>query len=438
MSEAKVIFIFIKENEKKETKEEKISIQCTTDETMKDICEKFLNKIIYKNIDSLIFLYEGTQINFKSKFVEQVNPQDKKNIMNIFVYQKEIFISPKSRQKIKLNNPKLEEIKLSNDELIESINGIKFQIDNIIKTNINSELKNQLKNINRICDTINNDIKNNNEKINNLLNDSSNNNSNNNNDKINDNNKININNRNLLGNIKKNEKDDGYMLIKKMFSHLNEKIKLKIIKYNKNFQKKIDITLNNYKNYSKRYIIYENWYYGKEFEGYSDRLIYEGEYLNGERNGKGKEYFRYKVLKKIRNITDGKGKEFYIGDMMSFEGEYKNGKRNGKGKEFYPGGELKFEGEYKNGERNGKGIEYFDNEKEKFIGEYLNGERLNGKEYNIDGKLVFEGEFKKGEKWNGNIKEYYYNGKLKFEGEYKNGKKMDNGKNIMIMVKKNL
>ena len=37
-----------------------------------------------------------------------------------------------------------------------------------------------------------------------------------------------------------------------------------------------------------------------------------------------------------------------------FEGEYKNGQRNGKGKEYNLDGELIFEGEYKNGQRNGK------------------------------------------------------------------------------------
>ena len=39
-----------------------------------------------------------------------------------------------------------------------------------------------------------------------------------------------------------------------------------------------------------------------------------------------------------------------------FEGEYLNGERNGKGKEYdYDNGKLEFEGEYLNGERNGKG-----------------------------------------------------------------------------------
>jgi len=31
-----------------------------------------------------------------------------------------------------------------------------------------------------------------------------------------------------------------------------------------------------------------------------------------------------------------------------FEGEYLNGKRNGKGKEYYNNGKLQFEGEYLN------------------------------------------------------------------------------------------
>jgi len=53
-------------------------------------------------------------------------------------------------------------------------------------------------------------------------------------------------------------------------------------------------------------------------------LLFEGEYLNGMRNGQGKEY-----------DEDG---------YLKFEGEYKNGKQNGKGKE-YRYGELKFEGE---------------------------------------------------------------------------------------------
>ena len=56
-------------------------------------------------------------------------------------------------------------------------------------------------------------------------------------------------------------------------------------------------------------------------------LEFEGEYLNGERDGIGKEY----------DNSNGK---------LVFEGEYLNGERNGKGKEYNYDGNLIFEGEY--------------------------------------------------------------------------------------------
>ena len=52
----------------------------------------------------------------------------------------------------------------------------------------------------------------------------------------------------------------------------------------------------------------------------------------------------------IKKINDNR--------QLEFEGEYLNGKRNGKGKEYDYDGKLKFEGEYLNGEKNGKGKEY--------------------------------------------------------------------------------
>ena len=77
----------------------------------------------------------------------------------------------------------------------------------------------------------------------------------------------------------------------------------------------------------------------KEYNTSFGNLLFEGEYLNGKRNGKGKEY------------------DFYTG-KLKFEGEYLNGERNGKGKEYDFDGEIIFEGEYKNGKKwNGKGYE---------------------------------------------------------------------------------
>ena len=94
----------------------------------------------------------------------------------------------------------------------------------------------------------------------------------------------------------------------------------------------------------------------KEYN-YKDKLIFEGEYLNGKRNGKGKEY----------NKNDGN---------LLFEGEYLNGEKNGKGKEYNNNGNVIFEGIYLNGKRSyGKGIE---NNKKilLFNGKYLNEDNI--------------------------------------------------------------
>ena len=70
----------------------------------------------------------------------------------------------------------------------------------------------------------------------------------------------------------------------------------------------------------------------REFISCTDEIIFEGEYLNGEKNGNGREY-------------DGDGN-------VLFEGEYLNGKRNGKGNEYFiEEQKLKFEGEYLNGKK---------------------------------------------------------------------------------------
>ena len=75
----------------------------------------------------------------------------------------------------------------------------------------------------------------------------------------------------------------------------------------------------------------------KEYNKYNYYLDFEGEYLYGQKNGRGKKYY------------EGK---------LSFEGEYLNGKRNGKGKKYY-NDELLFEGEYLNDKMHGHGKAYY-------------------------------------------------------------------------------
>ena len=180
----------------------------------------------------------------------------------------------------------------------------------------------------------------------------------------------------MLANVK------SLFILKKIINHLNIiKGKLKLFKYSKYYQNKLNLDLYTYKMFSGRYIIYETKEKngkrkGKEFDCFKDKFIFEGEYLNGKRNGKGKE-------------NDDYGK-------LLFEGEYKNGLRwNGKGydnnnnilyelkdgkgyiKEYYSySGILEFEGEYLNGLKNGKGKEYDWDGNLKFEGIYLNGFKI--------------------------------------------------------------
>ena len=84
-------------------------------------------------------------------------------------------------------------------------------------------------------------------------------------------------------------------------------------------------------------------------------MEFEGEYLNGEKNGKGKEYKngRLKFDGEYLNGKKWQGKEFDKDNKIIYE--LKEGK--GHIKEIDNYGWLIFEGEYLNGEINGKGKE---------------------------------------------------------------------------------
>ena len=191
-----------------------------------------------------------------------------------------------------------------------------------------------------------------------------------------------------------------------IFSKIIEEKKLKMVRFNKTLQKKLNINLINYKIFGGKYIIHEKGGIVKEYNSYNDGLMFEGEYKNGKRNGKGKEY------------------NSYSNDNLLFEGEYIDGKRNGKGREYYNDGKIKFEGEFLLGKIwNGKG---YDNHN-KIIFQITNGEGYI-KEYDIYGHIDFEGVYVNGEK-NGKGKEYnFITPVLQFEGEYLNGKRYGKGK----------
>ena len=84
-----------------------------------------------------------------------------------------------------------------------------------------------------------------------------------------------------------------------------------------------------------------------------------------------------------------------------FEGEYSNGKRNGKGKEYFINNNVKFEGEYSNGKK-WNGIGYDQNG---FIEFEIEEGKVQIKKYDFYGYLQFEGEYFNGTR-NGKGKEY--------------------------------
>ena len=80
-------------------------------------------------------------------------------------------------------------------------------------------------------------------------------------------------------------------ILKKIFSFVYLNKKLDIIINNKSLQNRFGYTIEDYKNASKRYKIIDVNGKVKEYLISSDILVFEGVYLNGKRNGKGKEYY---------------------------------------------------------------------------------------------------------------------------------------------------
>ena len=81
------------------------------------------------------------------------------------------------------------------------------------------------------------------------------------------------------------------IIIGKIFLFLEENQKLEIIKYNKNLQTQLGINIKYYKRISGKEIIHEGNGIVKEYilGVNAKELLFEGQYLNGKKNGKGKE-----------------------------------------------------------------------------------------------------------------------------------------------------
>ena len=142
-----------------------INIQCNKNQKMEEICSKLSNKI-NTNLNSLLFLYGGNQLNLDKVF----NQITKENKINILVYKNENEICSKCGRL--LNNKIIEEIIILNNNINFTLIGLRGQIDNIINDLLNKKdiiyISSQLKNINKLINGVNEDIKKNNNQLNQL------------------------------------------------------------------------------------------------------------------------------------------------------------------------------------------------------------------------------------------------------------------------------
>ena len=142
-----------------------ITIQCNKNQKMLDICNNLSNKI-NTNLDSLVFLYGGSQLKFDKKYEEIT----KENKIIILVYKIENENEYCSKCGRILNNKIIDDIISINNNINSSLIGLKIQLDNVINDINNKKdiiyINSQLKNINYIINGMNEDIK----KINNQLN----------------------------------------------------------------------------------------------------------------------------------------------------------------------------------------------------------------------------------------------------------------------------
>ena len=139
-------------------------IQCLKGDKMKDICNKCASKLNV-NINSLLFIYGGNQVNLELTFEGQASSFDKvRNQMNILVYDSEQqdenrLKCPKCGEVIHLD--KFEALIIFNSNQNDMLNELKNEIETIKNINDINKIKNKIKVINLIInDLIEENVKN--------------------------------------------------------------------------------------------------------------------------------------------------------------------------------------------------------------------------------------------------------------------------------------
>jgi len=162
-----------------------------------------------------------------------------------------------------------------------------------------------------------------------------------------------------------------------------------------------------------RYVSVSGWYYEggwKENKKHGqgkyvrkDGNVYEGEWLDGKRNGEGK---------------------YTCANDYVYQGQWKDDKRNGPGKIVREDGSS-YEGGWKDDKMHGQGKYIFDDMECFYEGQYKNGKKHGVGKYANENGIVYEGEYKNGKK-DGQGIHTSPNGSI-YEGKYLEGKKHGKG-----------
>ena len=160
---ANVVFLF---------NNSELAIQCTKEDKMKDICNRFAIKND-KNINSLIFLYGGSKVNYELTFKQQANSIDNNiNQMKIIVCQNENdgLKCKKCGETIHLDI--LDNLVKYNNEQKDTLIEMKNQINNIIDLNNINDIIRKIKLIKIILDNLISENEKNLKNIQNVINNS--------------------------------------------------------------------------------------------------------------------------------------------------------------------------------------------------------------------------------------------------------------------------
>ena len=156
----------------------------------------------------------------------------------------------------------------------------------------------------------------------------------------------------------------SYIILKKIFTYVDNKVKFNTIAYNKKLQRKLGLNLIDFRIFSSRYKEEKDGEI-KEYNSYNHQTVFKGLYSNGKRSIEGEEYNKEGDCIFEREYLNGKKwngicREYDedTGNLI-FECEYLNGIINGERKEYDKyNGDLLFSEKYLNGKRNGYGEEY--------------------------------------------------------------------------------